>query len=447
MSPRRIRLSPARAHARVVEAVWNAFVSVARVIGVQSPPGAGKSTLVRTMARRWADERRSPLAVVTQTNPQADDLCADLAADFTGTGHTVGRLHGQDYVADPRLVAAGVQCSTNIMRLATCDVVIAPAKKWAYVTGHWPAAIIDEVYQMRSDHLIAIADLFDKLLVVGDPGQLKPFTIGDEKLLRGRLLSPLETAADTLRLTHPDSEWLTLPVSWRLPREAATVISDAFYTTPFRAGVADGVRQLHLTPRAASETRNRALAKAAGSRWAFVELPEAHLPRTDPEAVEVITDLVDACVATELAISDEHGGPRPLQLTDLAVAVAHRDQRGHVTTAVDRALAAHGIPAGSVTVETANRLQGRQFDLVIAWHPLSGRRDASRFHLEAGRLCVMLSRHRQACIVVSRAGVREQLESHPGIDAVWIGEAAPAVDGWEANLTLLDELERHRVAA
>lgn len=442
------RSAAAVLHDRVVDATWEALVGSARVTGVESPPGAGKSTLVRTMAMRWSADRRSQLPVLTQTNAQADDLCADLAADFAGTGYTVGRLHGGAYVADHRLVAAGVACSTDIAALATCDVVIAPAKKWAYVTtGAWPAAVIDEVYQMRSDHLLAVAGRFSRLLVVGDPGQLKPFTTGDESLVRGRPLSPIETAADTLRLTHPDSEWLTLPVSWRLPPEAATVVSDAFYTTPFQAGVGAGIRRLHMPPRTAGLLTNRALASAAGSGWAFVELPEAHLPRTDPEAVQVIAELVDACVDSELTVTDEFGGPRPLRLEDIAVGVAHRDQRGHVGAAVDRCLLARGIPSGSITVETANRLQGRQFELIIAWHPLSGRRDASTFHLEAGRLCVMLSRHRHACIVVGRAGIRSQLESHPGVEPIWIGEAPPAVDGWEANLALLDGLDAHRIAA
>lgn len=440
--------TPAAAHARVVDDAWDALAGAERVTGVQSPPGAGKSTLVRTMASRWATDGRPQLPVLTQTNAQADDLCADLAADLDGTGYTVGRLHGGTYAADPRLVAAGVACSTDPAALATCNAVIAPAKKWAYVTtGDWQAAVIDEVYQMRSDHLLSVAGRFNRLLVVGDPGQLKPFTTGNESLVRGRPLSPIETAADTLRLTHPDAKWLALPVSWRLPPEAARVISDAFYTSPFGAGVATGVRRFHMAPRPATHVANRALAAAAGSGWAFVELPEAHLPRTDPDVVEVIAGLVDTCLDAGLAVTDERGGPRRLRLEDIAVGVAHRDQRGHVGAAVDRVLAARGLPAGAVVVDTANRLQGRQFEFVIAWHPLSGRRDASEFHLEAGRLCVMLSRHRQACIVVGRAGIRAQLESHPGVEPVWIGETPPAVDGWEANLALLDELEAHRVAA
>jgi hypothetical protein len=59
----------------------------------------------------------------------------------------------------------------------------------------------------------------------------------------------------------------------------------------------------------------------------------------------------------------------------------------------------------NVVLDTANRLQGRDFDVTIMLHPLSGRRDAIAFHLEAGRLCGPASRHRHARIVVARAGI------------------------------------------
>ena len=71
-----------------------------------------------------------------------------------------------------------------------------------------------------------------------------------------------------------------------------------------------------------------------------------------------------------------------------------------------------------ITVDTANRLQGREFDVTIVLHPLSGRRDATAFHLEAGRLCVLTSRHRHACIVVARAGIAELLDAHPSTEPV-----------------------------
>jgi hypothetical protein len=126
---------------------------------------------------------------------------------------------------------------------------------------------------------------------------------------------------------------------------------------------------------------------------------------------------------------------------DVAIGVAHTDQRDHVRAALDRA----GLP--DVTADTANRLQGRQFEVTLVWHPLSGRRDATAFHLETGRLCVLASRHRQACVVVARAGIDAQLHEYPADEPVWLGTDPPPIDGWAANVGFLEHLARFRTPA
>ena len=98
-----------------------------------------------------------------------------------------------------------------------------------------------------------------------------------------------------------------------------------------------------------------------------------------------------------------------------------------------------------VLVDTANRLQGREFDVVIVLHPLSGRRDATAFHLEAGRLCVLTSRHRHACIVVARGGIPELLDAHPSVEPVHLGVPAKFPDGWEAHQALFAHLSKFKV--
>jgi hypothetical protein len=98
-----------------------------------------------------------------------------------------------------------------------------------------------------------------------------------------------------------------------------------------------------------------------------------------------------------------------------------------------------------ITVDTANRLQGREYDVTIVLHPLSGRRDATAFHLESGRLCVLTSRHRHACIVVARAGIPELLDAHPSAEPVQLGVPVKFPDGWEANQAVLAHLAKHRV--
>lgn len=435
------------AHQEVVEAAWEGITTTSRLTGVLSPPGAGKSTLVRNVAARWAADGRPQLPVVTQTNSQADDLCVDLDIESGDSGPVIGRLHGRNYVADPRLASTRVVCSPKISDLSHCDIVVAPARKWSFVGGSWDAAIIDEVFQMRSDQLLPLGHLFRSLLVVGDPGQLNPFTTGSAELFRGRPSSPIVSAADVLRETGHGGTWLTLPVSWRLRPEAAQLVSDSFYINAFGSGVRSGIRRIHLGDVAYASLAAHALNTAATAGWAFVELPAAHITRTDPEMIEVIAGIAADIATNGFGYSDESSSNATLGAADVAVVVAHRDQRGHLRARLDDVLMQRGLPPGSVVVDTANRLQGRQFQLVVVWHPLSGRRDATAFHLEAGRLCVMLSRHRLGCIVVSRAGIREQLEAHPAAEPTWVGEAPPAIDGWEANLSVLEALESYRVAA
>jgi superfamily I DNA and/or RNA helicase len=125
----------------------------------------------------------------------------------------------------------------------------------------------------------------------------------------------------------------------------------------------------------------------------------------------------------------------------IAIGTAHRDQ----AAAVRAVLASRGV--SGVTVDTANRLQGREFELVIVLHPLSGRRDATAFHLETGRLCVLTSRHRQACVVVAREGIPELLDRHPSVEPVHLNVPVKFPDGWEAHQSLLAHLSAFTVRA
>ena len=425
------------------EQVWDSIRGGAQSVLVDSPPGAGKSTLVREIGRRSSQKRQTP--IVVQTNEQADDMVRGFDQDRAngGTPIRVGRLRSSTYVVPADIHGQpGVTVSNSIGDLHDCDVVVAPAAKWAYVSdSSWPFAIIDEAYQMRSDALLPIGAMAERLLLVGDPGQLAPFTTADDTQFRGRPLSPTETAAATILTTHPDTMRIALPVSWRLPTSAASVVSDAFYQQPFTAGTAADARRLDLGVSPIRRTRaSAAVETATDVGWAYIELDELVMPKDDPEAVEALVEVVGELLARGATVNDERGS-RPLTPRDVAVGVTHRSQRDHVVVALRGA----GLPVEEITVDTANSLQGREFEVVVVWHPLSGRRDATQFHLDAGRLCVLLSRHRQACIVVSRAGIRDQLNAHPSTDPVWLGEVGPVVDGWGAHLTMLDHLDGVRV--
>ncbi|MBA0049653.1 helicase [Streptomyces sp. AJS327] len=438
---------PGEAAARATEAILRDTLSgTRRGVVVDSPPGAGKSTLVVRAARELAAAGR-PLMVVAQTNAQVDDLVDRLAR--ADPALPVGRLHSSDpQPYDPVLEEhPAVRTSAKPADLEGLPVVVSTAAKWAWVTAGpggapWPHAIVDEAYQMRSDALLAVAGLFERALFVGDPGQLDPFSQVGAEQWAGLSHDPASSAVATLLAHNPDLPQHRLPVSWRLPASAAPLVSAAFYPfSPFRSGTGPGERTMGFATASDGSPTDRVLDEAAEHGWGLLELPAGHVPRTDPVAVDAIARLVCRMLERSGWTRGERSDEGTLGADRIAVGTAHRDQ----AAAVRDRLAALGAPG--VTVDTANRLQGREFDVTVVLHPLSGRPDATAFHLETGRLCVLTSRHRHACVVVCRAGVPRLLDDYPVTEPVQLGVAVDFPDGWEAHQAVLGHLAEHRVRA
>jgi hypothetical protein len=163
----------------------------------------------------------------------------------------------------------------------------------------------------------------------------------------------------------------------------------------------------------------------------------------DPEIVDSICELVARLAQRRPQVRCE----RSASWTDLdprriAVGVSHNDQKDILRVR----LAAMGHSA--VVVDTANKLQGLEFDFVIAWHPLAGLPDPDEFHLDPGRLCVLLTRHRHACILIGRASDRTLLNAIPPRTPAYLGwDPDPVFDGWGVHEAVFRALQPHRMAA
>ncbi len=435
----------ATAEAEVLETLAGLPRSGPRGVVVDSPPGAGKSTLVVRAAAELANAGERVM-VVAQTNNQVDDLVDRLAA--AAPSLVIGRLSARDYQPAPQVARhmPPVVVASAVSDVDRCHVVAGTAAKWGTVTeGAWPWAVVDEAYQMRSDLLLKVAPRFGRALFVGDPGQLDPFSVVETDRWTGLSWDPMLSAVAVLLRNNPDLPVLRLPVSWRLPESATQVVAEAFYPfSGFVPGSSAADRRLSYATRALrSWPFDQALDLASEAGWALYELPGRHTIRTDAEAVAACAGLAGRAIERGLVCHSEQpaGGDSPVGPGRIAIGTAHRDQ----AQAVRERLAALGTQG--IVVDTANRLQGREYDLVIVLHPLSGRRDATAFHLEAGRLCVLTSRHRHACIVVARAGIPELLDAHPYTEPVHLNVPAKFPDGWAANHAVLAHLANHKVRA
>jgi hypothetical protein len=106
---------------------------------------------------------------------------------------------------------------------------------------------------------------------------------------------------------------------------------------------------------------------------------------------------------------------------------------------VRRELDALGL--NDVRVDTANKMQGLEYDVTVAWHPLAGLPQTDTFHLDPGRLAVMLTRHRHACIIVGRAADTDLVEAVPPPAPTYLDQADdPTVDGWFAHRAVFHAL-------
>ncbi|MCT2592151.1 AAA family ATPase [Streptomyces sp. N2-109] len=424
----------AQADAAVAQVLHDLDHTDQRGIVVNSPPGAGKSTLVVRAAGHLAAQDR-PVMIIAQTNEQVDDLTDRLAE--THPQLRIGRLHKAGFTLPDRVARhENVVGGDKIGPLRELPVVVGTAAKWAHVkTDPWDWAIVDEAYQMRSDAILRTAPLCEHALFVGDPGQLDPFATVETDRWAGLTWNPLLNAVDVSLAHNPGMPTRQLPVSWRLPASAAPLVQRAFYPFyPFTSGTREGDRLLTLGTAALGATpADGTLAQAAATGWGYLELPARHTLRTDPELAAALAATADRLLQRGALANGNKVDPERI-----AIGTAHNDQ----AAAVRRALRAHGPHLDGITVDTANKLQGREFDVTLVWHPLSGRADASAFHLETGRLCVLLSRHRHACVVVARAGIRDLLDRHPSTRPVHLDVPPKFPDGWRAHQLVLDHLDR-----
>ncbi len=417
-----------------------------------APAGAGKSHfVVNTIARLRSEDLR--VAVIAPTNEQVHSLVERITDLHPGL--PVAFVHAKDRDLPPGIAGRpGVsQPKAQDARDQRDPLVAATVDKLAdaYLRdglGDFDVLVIDEAYQADAARYYTAASVAPTHLLVGDSGQLDPFsTLDDPTFWRGGAEDPLQTAVGVLLRNHPTTPVHRMPITRRLDPRAVPLASCFYPGHPFGSAIRAGVRRLRLD-RPGPGTRafaniDAALNEAATHGWAHVTLPGAPVIVADPTTAQVIVDLVTRTLARNARATCENR-PRPesLRPVDIAVGVSHNDQKDLVRALLDQ------VGLGAVVVDTANRLQGLTFEVVVAWHPLAGAAVTDAFHLDPGRLCVLLTRHRQACVVVGRDSDRELLERVPPATPGFLGwDPDPVLDGWDAHEQVFALLEPHQVTA
>lgn len=408
---------------------------------VRSPPGAGKTGIVERVSAQGAMRLGERCMVATQTNEQAFDLIRRMTIRYPSL--TIYMMASKDL-----LIPAALRAIGNLRIIHSAGdlpngpvVVIGNAAKWSWLDAHgalFDLQIVDEAYQLPDYRFHLISGLAHRIMLVGDPGQIDPLIRSEIERWRTDQAGPQVPCPSALLQRHPGVRQISLPASRRLVADTVSFVQPAFYgELPFVA--LSQHRSINFTAAGLTAVDAALDASAAGASMNFVQLPTAVVGQVDDELVEEMVHLICRVMARGATLR-ETGEPIPVTSGMIGVACAHVSQ----VNAVRERL---GSRFADVFVETANRFQGLERPIMLVYHPLSGRADATEFHLDAGRLCVMLSRHSVACFVFGRQGIERQLLRYaPSGDRPLGSQDDPEYVGWRAHITLLRSLtERGRI--
>lgn len=381
---------------------------------VKSPPGAGKTTLVIRTAIAAYRLKGMRVAIACQTNSQAMDLAKRILDNYDPSIHihyftkTGGVLpHELSSYGDTRIT----HCEKVNSDLPDNEPVlsIATAAKWQHYNGVpeegsaegfrplTDVLIVDEAWQLKFGNYMRIAPIAPQHLLVGDPGQIDPVVSSDMSLFEGTGVDTHLSAPVVLERRRDDIVTIVkLPATRRLGPATTAIVSPSFYSSqPF-----ESLRSpLHLSYNGQGRTGEVWKRFDGDTEIVFATLSDDDAPgerfigQVDDSLAGSIKELIDDVLNGGQIVDSK--GSRVVLPEDIGVVVAHRTQE----SAVKRKIAG---TYPEISVDTSERWQGLERDVMIVWHPVSGQPDLTEFAKDAGRLCVMLSRHRAACVVVAR---------------------------------------------
>ncbi|MBX7168116.1 MAG: AAA family ATPase [Pirellulales bacterium] len=379
---------------------------------IKAPPGSGKTyTLMQAVAVAVAQGRR--VAVATQTNAQADDICHRLSRDYRGT--PVWRFAAADS-APPEGWPRTVSWITTARALPeTAGVVIGTTAKWSLtpLTAAFDLLCVDEAWQMCWADFMLLQQVAPQFVLIGDPGQIPPVVAIKVHRWETSPRAP-HLPAPELLLADPSVEKLALelPACRRLPADSVELVRP-FYDFEFGAWAAPGERYLRVAGPGSGDPLDRLLGMLDEATAAIATLktaPQGPPLEQDNQIADLAAALAQRALVRQAQVADtDDARPVPLQPQDIGISATHRVLNSAMLRALPDALQES---PGGIRVDTPERWQGLERKLMIVVHPLSGISRPSEFDLETGRLCVMASRHRSALLIVTRDHVPQTLDRY-----------------------------------
>lgn len=366
---------------------------------IKAPPGSGKTTMLRDIAVA-AKREGLKIAIATQTNSQADEICQKISEKGEDCVRLVSSKEDGNVSPDPNIRLVAKYFPPN-----SPSIVVGTSAKWGFtsVDNDFDLLFVEEAWQLKhADFLMFGNRVADKIILCGDPGQIPPtVTIGTERWATHEM-GPHLAVPELLK--QKVGQTFELPATRRLPHDTTKLIKN-FYDFDFDSIAKPGDRRIIPKKKNGSSAISAAFDHFHDSTFVglTVKTPKNGPPQElDMQIVQAAVRTAEELVNTKAEVIID-GEKKILEPSDIGIVSTHRIMVNRIKMNLPSSI------KHLVSVDTPERWQGLQRKAMIAVHPLSGTTMPSPFDLETGRLCVMASRHRAGLIIISRDHVQETL--------------------------------------
>ena len=351
------------------------------VLGIQGPPGSGKTLAGARMIVDLVAEGRK-VGVCATGHEVIRNLLERVIALAEADGVGVRCAHKPDEIAEEPAQILEVkdnEAALEALQHGAADVLGGTAWLWSRpeFAESVDVLFVDEAGQMALASVLAIAQGAKSLVLLGDPRQLEHPIKGSHP--EGTAASALEHLLNG-EPTIPPDRGIFLEETWRLHPSICEVTSELFYADRLKARAGLEIQALLGEP----------TFEGAGI-W-FVPVEHDGCRSSSQEEVEIVRSLVKKLTAAGVLWRDAQGWERTLTLDDIVIVAPYNAQVADLCAALPGA-----------RIGTVDKFQGQEAPVVIYSMTTSSPEDVPRgmeFFYSPNRINVATSRARCACILV-----------------------------------------------
>jgi predicted RecB family nuclease len=351
------------------------------VLGIQGPPGSGKTLAGARMVLDLVAQGRK-VGVCAGGHEVIRNLLERIIALGAEDGVHVLCAHKPDEMAEePGAILEVKDNDSALDALQSGRVHVLGGTAWLWSRVEFADAVdvlfVDEAGQMSLGSALAIAQATKSLVLLGDPRQLDHPIKGSHP--EGTAVSALEHLLAGEPTILPD-RGIFLEETWRLHPSICEVTSELFYASRLHAKAGLELQAILGEP----------VFDGAGI-W-FLPVEHDGCKGSSQEEVEIVRSLVRKLTAAGVLWRDAQGWERSIALEDILVVAPYNAQVADLSVALPGA-----------RIGTVDKFQGQEAPIVIYSMTTSSPEDVPRgmeFFYSPNRINVATSRARCACILV-----------------------------------------------